>query len=855
MVPTMSPTTAACDETTPANSPPSGPQRTAIGWLTLHALCLSLCGLAWIADEPAYRIMNGWYNGPEPLNGEVHQLILSLAMYGQNLGIALSLALILILDVRHRGRAFILAMVLIIAGLGSSATKGIIGRERPVEAGGKTNFHGLLYGLTHSRNQSFPSGHTATAFAMSYCLCRLYPQSSGLVWLLACAVGFNRVITVRHFVSDVVAGAWFGYAVAALVYRWAWLRKMAAHLDDMLVPGKRQWAWRWRGLPRLPIRRLLASFWLLFLVSLTLHWAGNGAIALWDRDEPRFATATREMLAGGNWIVPTFNGDLRPDKPILIYWLMGLTYRLFGDNPFAARAISGLAGALACVAIGRVGAKMFDRRVGLLAGWILALSPMLIIESKLATVDALLLFLLVLVFGCLWSLYQGPAGKRTALSLWLLLGLAVLTKGPVALAIPAVALAGFCAVRREWGWLARLQPRGGMLLLLGIVLPWCVAVQWQTGGTFLEQAVGRHVVLRALQPLENHTGFPGYYVVTLFGMMAPWAWLLPWLIREYWSDWRADPRLAWLASWALGTLVFFELVRTKLIHYYLPAYPALALLLAAGLVGRFRGRPRGLFQLKAWIVPCYMVCWGAVGLLGALAACAFLPGELAGPVVMTLTLATGGALLAGELLRRRRFVRGFVVLAGTTAAWIIVLDEQVLPPLSRQRLAVQVAERVRQRGWQRELGLWLYRDPSIIYNLETQIPIVDPMRSEPVFRDSIALAAAQGRFICPMTPEQVDLMARDECLKLEVLETIVDHSPSLKTRAIHLVAVRLADQLAMKPGVINGARRRSADRLPASTAEQSGPSARPALTVPFSFFSGHWTLNALAPPARYRDLQ
>mgnify|MGYP002626658642 CR=1 FL=1 len=148
--------------------------------------------------------------------------------------------------------------------------------------------------------------------------------------------------------------------------------------------------WKWAP-PAWTLRRHLASPVLIVLASLTINLIGNDRIPLWDRDEPRFATATREMSERGDWIVPTFNGELRPDKPILIYWLMGAAYELFGEGTFAARFFSGIAGAAACLVTFYLGSAMFCRTTGLLAAWMLALSPMLIVESKLATVDAVVL--------------------------------------------------------------------------------------------------------------------------------------------------------------------------------------------------------------------------------------------------------------------------------------------------------------------------------------------------------------------------------------------------------------------------------------------------------------------------------
>src|SRR5204863_5670451 len=133
---------------------------------------------------------------------------------------------------------------------------------------------------------------------------------------------------------------------------------------------------------------------LIGLLALTLNLAGNGRVSLWDRDEPRYAGCTREMRQSGDWIRPTFNAEPRYNKPVLIYWLMLAGTALGGDNPFGARLVSAMAGAGTCLLVWALGRRMFGRRVGLIAGLMAATAPILVVESKLATTDATLAFLL-----------------------------------------------------------------------------------------------------------------------------------------------------------------------------------------------------------------------------------------------------------------------------------------------------------------------------------------------------------------------------------------------------------------------------------------------------------------------------
>lgn len=759
------------------------------GWMLLHALFLASVGLAWTIDQPLFDILNRWYNGPTPLNGELHQAILSLAMYGQMLGFVLSLVLILIFDVKHRGRALLLALMMVSAGIGCGVLKVCFGRQRPLESHGVTVVQGPTRGIKGSANQSFPSGHTSTAFAMSYGLSSFYPPGRVLFWSLAWGVGLNRVLTVRHYLTDVIAGAWFGLTLGAFLLRRRRLWSVIHSVDDWADPE--QSAWRWPRFQKIVGEMLVRTIrHPAFLVSVTLllYWSGNGLTGLWDRDEPRFATAAREMIARGDWVVPTFNGELRPDKPIFIYWLMGLAYQIFGDGPFAARFFSGLGGASAVLIVYQLGKQMFGHRVGLLAGWILALSPMLLVESKLATADGVLFFWLTCSLYLLWKVFADDS-RWAALGLWAVLGGAMLTKGPVALAWVAIASACLCLFTREWRWLLRLRWVLGPTLFVLISLPWAIAVHLKTGGDFLSLALGHHVVNRSLSPLEGHRGIPGFYLLSLFGLMAPWAWVLPQAVRELWGR-RDEKKILFLAAWAIGPMVMLELVQTKLVHYYLPAYSAIAILLATAIIGL---RP-GKLAIEQWTFPLSRL----VTIVAVLAAMVLVTVEgtyfgskIALPSAVITLLLAGGIFFGIRLVQAGRFPRAAVALAGTAISAILVANLMLLPNVHQERVIQKVAERLKQLKGKREIALWQYRDPSLIHHFGESIPVVDAMRDQPVLRDSLALAQEKGSFLCPMTEKDFRKASRDPHLELEMVEKIHNWDPTrMRNMQILLVEVR-----------------------------------------------------------------
>ena len=740
--------------------------------LLLHSLLLCLLALSLLFDVPIASAFNRWYNGPKPIPGELHQLIISLAQYAQPIGFITAAVLMWIFDARRRGRLVVLAAVLLVSGIGSTVIKSMTGRERPCDSQCEVIFHGPVHHWSDSKVASFPSGHTATAFAMSYVLASFYPPARRLIWLLAFGVALNRLVTVRHFPSDVVAGAWFGYFTAVWTMQSAWVWRLATKWNNVLTKGF--------SLPRLPTsnpwpawRRVLSSQWILVAACLAMYWTGNGEYSLWDRDEPRFATATREMIAQGEWLVPTFNGELRPDKPILIYWLQSLAYLVFGDNPFAARFWSGVGGTIACIATWRLGESMFDRRVGLVSAWVLALSPMVIIESKLGTVDALLLALITLSIYCLWMLYhQGPS-TRHALGLWACLGLGILTKGPIAIGIPAALAVVFCFSQRDWRWLGRLKWMWGVPLFLAIVAPWCIAVQIATNGEFLARALGHHVVNRAMRPLESHSGFPGYYVVSLFALMVPWSFLLPWVLWSHRHRFLTHPAITFLASWSIVTLIIFELVRTKLVHYFLPAYPALAILFAAALVGRFAHEKLGIRTISRVRVGWAMMSMGTFLIVATTSiALAVLPQKIGVPLGITAGIGGLGLILAGRLLRDGRYRLAFITQTAVGTLTVILAGAQVLPPLHSSQIIIEVANRLREKSEAgQSVALWQYRNPSLVYNVGRPLAILDELRAFPPFEDARRFAQEHGPFYCPMTKEEMSFLAVDPALTFKVVET------------------------------------------------------------------------------------
>lgn len=409
----------------------------------------------------------------------------------------------------------------------------------------------------------------------------------------------------------------------------------------------------------------------LFLVSLiasTIFFVNLGAAKLWDRDEPRNAGCAREMMDRGDWITPVFNDELRDAKPVLLYWFIMSAYQLFGVNEFAARFWS------AALAVGTVALtwwmaqRMFGRRTGFLSAIILATSLMFGVAARAATPDSLLIFfstaaLAIFVhfaFPADLSRSQSPglASERRnhfprspimAITMYGVMGLGVLAKGPIGLLMPtaiigmyllivtradAVDPEGQNAGRRQGlrGWLANccrfweqvvhpvhflrtcwsMRLVTATLMVLGIAGPWYYLVGQATDGEFLRTFFLKEHLGRSTTSFENHSGSIFYYPVVMAVGFFPWSVLALPVVLTLSRQKVKSRQLVFLVCWVGVQVGLFTLVQTKLPSYVTPCYPALAILCGYCL----HGWSTGEVPIAAWLP---RVAFATLGLAGVVA--------------------------------------------------------------------------------------------------------------------------------------------------------------------------------------------------------------------------------------------
>ncbi|HEU5272771.1 MAG TPA: glycosyltransferase family 39 protein [Xanthobacteraceae bacterium] len=337
-----------------------------------------------------------------------------------------------------------------------------------------------------------------------------------------------------------------------------------------------------------------ATAWLV-LVCLLTFLPGFFTLPPVDRDEARFAQASKQMLETGDYVDIRFQDESRYKKPIGIYWLQAGVVRL-GEAVGVPRAhariwlyrLPSLFGAIGAVLATYWAALAFvSRRAALIAGLMLASCLLLGFEARLATTDAMLLFTIVVAMGALGRAYLGAHGVAHAMAhpwrlpaiFWTAVAAGVLLKGPLILMFAGLAAVALIAVDRSAAWLMRLKPALGVLWMLLLVLPWFIAIAAKTGDSFFAESLGHDLFAKVGSGQESHGAPPGTYLVLFWLTFFPGAVLAGPAAPAVWRA-RAEPGARFLLAWILPAWIVLEIVATKLPHYVLPLYPAIAILIA-----------------------------------------------------------------------------------------------------------------------------------------------------------------------------------------------------------------------------------------------------------------------------------
>lgn len=481
------------------------------------------------------------------------------------------------------------------------------------------------------------------------------------------------------------------------------------------------------------------SRWLPLLLALLVLVAAVPAIVAMppiDRDESRFAQATRQMLETGDYVVINFQDEPRNKKPVGIHWLQALSVGAFSSTEAAdiwAYRLPSLAGAIGAVLVVLLlGRRLFGDAVGGLAAVLMAGCMAVQLEALMAKTDAVLLLTIVTAVLALAEIWQrskrdGPgswAAPEWRVLFWLMLAAGVLIKGPMAPLVVGITILTLCIVERRWRWLGRLSPLWGLPLFLALVLPWFLVVTFVRDTGFLGEAASKDLFAKILGGEESHGMPPGFYLAAHLLFFFPGSlFALPALLGA-WRRRRLEPAVLFCLCWLLPTWILFELIPTKLPHYVLPTYPALALLTAWAVTA-------GLPELRRVWVRALQALIG-LGALGLAAACVIAPmlaeaGFLWQGVVSALIVVAGvgGALwLTWEGRPRQAIVWGAV----GGALFFACTAGTVLPQLQKffpSETLVAEWRRLQPEG-EPPLASTGFHEPSLVFLAGTETRLSNP---------------------------------------------------------------------------------------------------------------------------------
>ena len=461
-------------------------------------------------------------------------------------------------------------------------------------------------------------------------------------------------------------------------------------------------------------------YFLLILLCLALYLPGLTALPPIDRDEMRFSQASKQMIESGDYVRIEFQNESRAKKPAGIYWLQAAAAKLTGhpEALWSYRLPSLLAAMAAVLMTFGFGSRLTDRKSALFAAGLLASCFLLVWEAHQAKTDATQLATVVAAQGALGLFYvrrDGRPGWGPAMIFWLAQALGILIKGPVVPMISLLTIGTLCIADRSAAWLKGLRPLPGLILVAVIVAPWVWAISHATQGQFIGTAVKTDLLPKLLGSQESHGGKPGTYLLLALATLWPASLLVVPALPGAWKR-RREAATRFLLAWIVPNWLMFEAIPTKLPHYILPVYPALALLAGLWLSGA--AERKGWHKILALL-------WGLIGTVMAAAPVAaphFLKmapmWELA--PLSALMLVAGWAPAVALWRGRMKQAAGLAMAAGVIGfAGLITITMPRLTPLwvsSRIAAAVPAGAPLTAAG---------FHEPSLVFLHGTETLLTD----------------------------------------------------------------------------------------------------------------------------------
>lgn len=489
---------------------------------------------------------------------------------------------------------------------------------------------------------------------------------------------------------------------------------------------------------------------LLLAITMLAWLPGLLALPALDRDESRFAQASRQMVESGDYVDIRFSNAPRYNKPVGIYWLQSAAVnaaRVVDRNAageiWIYRIPSFLSGLLALLLTYWTARAYAPPATALAGAALLGLTLLAAAESEIATTDAALLACVVGTQGMLLRVWlaarERPVPLVLVLAGWAALGVGVLIKGPVIAGVAGATVVALSLWQRRWRWLTQTRPLAGLGVVLLIVAPWAIAIGLASHGAFYRQSLGHDLGAKLIGGQESHGAPPGYFLALLSITFWPATlFLAPALVRAIRN--RRSPPVQFLLAWAAASFLLFELVPTKLPHYILPAYPALALL-AAGWVTARRGLERSGLERGLSFLAVFQFLLVAAVLAAAPMILAPRFGSVGAPKAVVAGAAAGLTLAVGAAacIVLRRNVVALALSGGCAIVFYAMLMLGVAPGLNQLWLSERAAALIshNQGMIHKSVVAAGYAEPSLVFSLGNTVHFSTG-------RDAAAVAATTG---------------------------------------------------------------------------------------------------------------
>lgn len=311
----------------------------------------------------------------------------------------------------------------------------------------------------------------------------------------------------------------------------------------------------------------------LFLFSLLFFLLFNHHLPVTDPVESNYALTAKEMVLSSNWLSPQIYGKAWFDKPIFFYWLMALSFKVFGFSDFAARFAPALFGATGIALLYWFTDKMINRSTAILAALVLGTSLEYVLLSKLIITDMVLFVFNAAALVFFYTGYRSEDYKKQWYwGMYASLAFAVLTKGPVGLLLPGLVMFIFIGAQQNWAELNKMAIPAGLLIFTAIALPWYGAMYYVHGSEFTNIFFGVHNYLRATVSEHPKDNVVYYYLIVFLLMLLPWSpiALKSIVVALKNNAGRKAPLTLFCLIWAAVYFIFYSLMATKYITYIFP---------------------------------------------------------------------------------------------------------------------------------------------------------------------------------------------------------------------------------------------------------------------------------------------